>query len=81
MHAGFVFEAGEDVAADEVDRAVMRAPETDLGEDGVRSRGEVAVGVEQQLDSLPQFLLAQEERVYAGGFRCLDISHEIYAWK
>ena len=38
------------MAVDEMQHAVMRAPETQLGERRVRLAGEVAVGEEQQLD-------------------------------
>ena len=71
------------IAPHEIDHAVMRPTEALFRQDGVRPRGEVAVGEEQHLDALPQFLVAQEERV--GGrlgrrFRgCGYVSHvDIY---
>jgi hypothetical protein len=51
---------------DEVDDAVMGAAEAVLGQHLVRLGGEVAVAEEQELDALPQLLLAQEEQVGAG---------------
>ena len=39
------------VAIDEVQHAVMRTPQAELGEHGIGLAGEVAVGEEQQLDA------------------------------
>ena len=58
------------VAADEIERAVMRAPELIALEVLVRLEREVAVGVEHQLDALAQFFLAQEQRI--GGGSCFN---------
>ncbi len=46
----------------------MGAAETVLGEDGVGLAGEVAVGIEQQLDAAAQLVVAQEQRVGGGGY-------------
>ena len=54
------------VAPHEMDDAMVGAAETVLGEDLVRVRGEVAVGVEEQLDALPELPLGQEKRISAG---------------
>ena len=54
------------VAAHEVDDPVVGAAETVLVEDLVGVRGEVAIGVEEELDALAQLLLPQEERIGTG---------------
>ena len=51
------------MAADEVERAVMRPAELVALELLVRFEREIPVGVEHQLDALAQFLLAQEQRI------------------
>ena len=51
------------MAADEIERAMMRAPELVVLELLVRFEGEVAIGIEHELDALAQFLVAQEQRV------------------
>ena len=51
------------MAADEVDGAVMGTAEPDLGQDRIRLAGEVAIGIEQQLDPLAQLLVPQKQRV------------------
>src|SRR5262249_16328202 len=71
------------IAADEQDHSVMRAARGEAGEDCLRLGGEVAVGVEEELDALAQLLLAQEEQVVGGGFYVSHVdlfSAECYCW-
>src|SRR3546814_5354330 len=50
------------VAADEMKGPVMGAAEAIALEQFVRPAGEVAIGIEQQLDALAKFVLTQEQR-------------------
>src|SRR5260221_3024488 len=54
------------VPADKINDTMIGATETVSTQYGVRPAGEIAIGVEQQLDALAEFLLAQEERVGSG---------------
>ena len=54
------------VAADEIERAVMRPAELVALEVLVRFEREIAIGIEHQLNALTQFLLAQEQRISGG---------------
>ena len=54
------------MAADEVERTVMRAAQLVMLELLVRFESEVAIGIEHQLDALTQFFLAQEKRIGRG---------------
>ncbi len=65
------------VAADEIDHPVMRAAEAVARQHGIGLRGEVAIGVEQQLDALAELLLAQEQQGVGGGFY---VSHIDLFW-
>ena len=47
------------IAADEMDDAVMRAPEAEVGEDLVGIGDEIAIGEEQQLDQTDDFAVAR----------------------
>src|SRR5262249_60363785 len=51
------------MAADEIERTMMRPAELVALELLVRFEGEVAVGIEHQLDALAQFLLAEKKRI------------------
>ena len=42
------------MAVDEMQHAVMRAAEAEIGEDGIGVAGEIAIGEEQQLDEVEQ---------------------------
>jgi hypothetical protein len=55
------------MAPDEMDDAVMGPPETVLREDRIWLGGEIAIGKEQELDTLPDLVLDRRER-RSGGF-------------
>lgn len=57
---------GTRIAADEIDHPMVGAPETILGQNRVRPGGEVAIGEEQQLHRLIEFLLSQKQRIGHG---------------
>src|SRR5258708_1510618 len=59
------------MAADEVERAVMRASELIALELLVGFEREVAIGIEHELDALAQFFIAQKQRIGGG----LGFSH------
>ena len=63
------------IAADEVDRAVVGAPEAVAGQDRVRLGREVPVRVEQHLHRLTQLIFAQEHGIGAGSKRDHDIAY------
>ena len=65
------------MAADEIERAVMRAAELIALELLVGFEREVAVGVEHQLYALAQFLVAQKQRI-SGRF---GFHHVIYKYR
>src|SRR5690348_4841344 len=54
------------MAPDEIDHAVMRAAETIAHEHRIGLGGEVAIGIEQELDALPDFVLAEIDRRVLG---------------
>ena len=49
------------MAPDEMDDAVMGPPKTILREDRIGLGGEIAIGKEQQLDTLPDLVLDRKE--------------------
>ncbi len=54
------------VAADEVQRTVMRAAKAELVQDDVRGSGEIAIGEEHQVLGGADFFLAQEQQIGPG---------------
>jgi hypothetical protein len=50
------------MASDEMDDAMMGAPESVAREDRIGLCGEIAIGKEQQLDSLPHLVLGRRGR-------------------
>ena len=68
------------MAAYEVKRAMMGAPEMMAFELLVRLEREIAIGVEQKLDALPQLLVAQKQRVGRRfGFHHVFYEHSVCA--
>ena len=51
------------ITADEIDRPVMGAAKFVFRQNGVGFGGEIAIGIEQQLDTLAQFLFTEEKRL------------------
>jgi hypothetical protein len=60
------------MAADEIERAMMRASEVIALELLVGLEGEVTIGIKHELDALAQFFVAQEQGIGGG----LGFNHE-----